>query len=71
MKKKFDVDKWFNPSKELSKACEFVRYFRMDINLDAETSKKCAIKIVDELIDYSIGTDLDFFRKVKHEIEKL
>jgi hypothetical protein len=50
MKKKFDVDKWFNPSKELTKACELMRYFRMDLNLDKETTKKCAMKVVDEIL---------------------
>ena len=51
MKKKFDVEKWLNPSKELSKACELVRFFRMDINLDQETSKKCATRMVDEILN--------------------
>jgi hypothetical protein len=78
MKKKFDVDKWFDPSKELKKASELVRFFRMDINLDTETSKKCALKIADEIIKQSwdyreidLGANYDYWTKVKHEIEQL
>ena len=59
MKKKFDVDKWFDPSKELLKASELVRFFRMDINLDTENSKKCALKIVDEILNCPAMNDCE------------
>lgn len=59
MKKKFDVEKWVNPSRELSKAYELVRYFRMEINLDVEASKKCALKIVDEILNCPAMNDCE------------
>ena len=74
MKKKFDVDKWFNPSKELLKASELIRFFQIEMCMTKETSRICALKVVDEILnELDLQNHLlrDYWYNVKHEIEQL
>ena len=78
MKKKFDVDKWFDPSKELKKAYEIYNFFILELKLDKDVSKKCALKVVEEMLDFRNGLYINegslahqYLIEVKHEIEKL
>ena len=78
MKKKFDVDKWFDPSKELKKAYEIYNFFILELKLDKDVSKKCALKVVEEMLDFRNNLYINegslahqYLIEVKHEIEKL
>jgi hypothetical protein len=63
MKKKFDVDKWFDPSKELKKASELVRFFQIEMCMTKETSRICALKVVNEILNCPAMNDCE---KVKY-----